>query len=109
MSLDQNYTWHDFKREKGKEAQDLKRTSPEGKKAFEAAREANLKDVVKARLARFEKEKQKTQKKIQTLKDSLKNFKTKERKTLVLKKIQRSQNRIQDLEASMKRDQSRSQ
>lgn len=52
MSLNQKYTWGDFLREnpdfKGKR---IKRTSPEGKKAFEAAYKAKIKDILKDRLA----------------------------------------------------------
>lgn len=57
MSLNQKFTWKDFLKEnpqvKGKE---LKRTSPEGKKAFDAAYKAKIKDVLKDRLAWIEKE-----------------------------------------------------
>ncbi len=57
MSLKQKYTWFDFlkqnpeHREKG-----TKRTSPEGKKAFEAAFKSFVKGFLVKQLARCEKE-----------------------------------------------------
>ena len=107
MSLKQKYTWHDFKREKGKEAEGLKRTSPEGKKVFEAAKTAKLKEFLKKRTSDFEKEKQKVEKKLQGLKDSLKGLKAPLRKKTFTKRIVQSEHQIRDLKAALSRDQSR--
>lgn len=53
MALNQKYSWadflHDHPDEKG-----LKRTSPEGKKAFESAYKAYLKEYLKRRLGRLQ-------------------------------------------------------
>ena len=57
MSLNQKYTWNDFLKENPElKAKEVKRSSPEGKKAFEAAYKAKIKDVLKDRLTKIEKE-----------------------------------------------------
>ena len=57
MSLNQKYTWNDFLKENpGFKEKKVKRTSPEAKKAFEAAFKAKVKDVLKDRLSFIEKE-----------------------------------------------------
>lgn len=51
MSLNQKYTWNDFLKENPEfKKNDIKRTSAEGKKAFEAAYKTKVKDVLKNRL-----------------------------------------------------------
>lgn len=53
MALNQKYTWADFLKENpGKQ---FKRTSAEGKKAFEAAFNANIKAYLKDRTTKLEK------------------------------------------------------
>lgn len=52
MSLNQKYTWNDFLKENPElKEKKVKRTSSEGKKAFEAAYKSKIKDVLKDRLA----------------------------------------------------------
>lgn len=58
MSLNQKYTWANFLKENPElKAKGVKRTSAEGKKAFEAAFKAKVKDVLKDRLEKIEKDK----------------------------------------------------
>lgn len=57
MSINQKYTWADFLREHPEaRAKKLKRTSKEGKKAFEDAFKAHAKTYLKDLSARFEKD-----------------------------------------------------
>jgi len=51
MSLNQKYTWGKFLKDHP-EKKDLKRISPEGKKAFEAAFKAKMKEYLTARTER---------------------------------------------------------
>lgn len=55
MALNQKYTWADFLQEHP-EKKDVKRTSTEGKKAFEQAYKARVKDYLKERLERLNKQ-----------------------------------------------------
>jgi arsenate reductase-like glutaredoxin family protein len=54
MSLNQQYTWHDFLKEHP-EHKELKRTSSEGKKAFESAFKTHTKKHLDGRIASYEK------------------------------------------------------
>ncbi len=57
MSLNQQYTWKDFLREHPEHKQKkTKRTSPEGKKAFEAAFKAYIKKYLAGQVERFGKQ-----------------------------------------------------
>ncbi len=57
MALNEKYTWADFLREHpGKK--DVKRTSPEGKKAFEQAYKAFVKKYLTTQLERLERQQQ---------------------------------------------------
>lgn len=57
MSLNQKYTWNDFLKENPEfKEKDIKRTSSEGKKAFEAAFKSKVKDILKDRISWIEKE-----------------------------------------------------
>lgn len=70
MALNEKYTWADFLKENpGKK---LKRTSPEGKKAFEAAFNAKIKAYLKTRTTKIEKAQQKATAKRDTLVVALK-------------------------------------
>ena len=51
MALNQKYTWADFLKDHP-EKKDLKRTSPEGKKAFDQAFKAKIKEYLTARTER---------------------------------------------------------
>lgn len=56
MALNQKYTWADFLKEHPElKAKKIKRTSDEGKKAFEAAFKKHIKDYLKTRLVDQEK------------------------------------------------------
>lgn len=56
MALNQQYTWADFLKEHPElKAKQIKRTSEEGKKAFEAAFKKNIKEYLKTRLVAQEK------------------------------------------------------
>lgn len=86
MSLNQKYTWADFIKENPEfKEKGLKRTSSEGKKAFEAAYKAKVKDVLKDRLLFIDKEKNRTEKKRNLLTSAIKETKNK----VLRKKIQR--------------------
>lgn len=61
MALNEKYTWGDFLREHP-EKKGLKRTSPDGKKAFETAYKAFVKEYIKTRLGRLEKQQQRATK-----------------------------------------------
>lgn len=54
MSLNQKYTWADFLRD-NPDMKGTKRTSPEGKKAFEAAFKKQAKEYLKARAEKMAK------------------------------------------------------
>ena len=55
MSMNQKYTWHDFLREHPEHREKkTKRTSSEGKKAFEAAYKANLKKYLEEQQKRYD-------------------------------------------------------
>ncbi len=57
MSLNQKYTWHDFLRENPEHREKkTKRTSNEGKKAFEAAFKANAKKYLEEQQARYDRQ-----------------------------------------------------
>lgn len=57
MSLNQKYTWHDFLREHPElKAKGIKRTSSEGKKAFEAAYKAFIKKYLVSRTEKLSRE-----------------------------------------------------
>jgi hypothetical protein len=57
MSLKQKYTWHDFLKEHPEHRQKgTKRTSPEGKKAFEAAYKARAKEYLEGLQKRYDRE-----------------------------------------------------
>ena len=105
MSLNQYYTWTDFKGEKGNET--LKRTSAEGQKAFEQARKEKLKAYLKDRMAGFEKEKESIGHSIEKLNGRLKGLKNHDLRKAVLKKISKRQQRLRDLDQSISRDQNR--
>jgi len=56
MSLNQRYTWHDFLKEYPEHKEKgTKRTSPEGKKAFETAYKTHIKKYLSKRMERVEK------------------------------------------------------
>ena len=56
MALNQKYTWHDFLKEHPEfREKQLKRTSPEGKKAFEAAYKAFVKKYLADRSTKLAK------------------------------------------------------
>lgn len=58
MSLNQKYTWAQFLKDHPEmKAKKVKRTSPEGTKAFEAAFKKYIKDYLKAREAKLESQK----------------------------------------------------
>ncbi|PIR16333.1 MAG: hypothetical protein COV46_08790 [Deltaproteobacteria bacterium CG11_big_fil_rev_8_21_14_0_20_49_13] len=57
MSLSKKYTWADFlKANPEHKAKKTKRTSKEGAKAFEAAYKQHVKEYLKARMAKIDKE-----------------------------------------------------
>lgn len=58
MALNEKYTWGDFLREHPQK-KDLKRTSAEGKKTFETAYKAFVKEFLKTRLTRLQKQQKK--------------------------------------------------
>lgn len=93
MSLKQKYTWADFKREQGDKAKDMKRTSPEGQKAFEAAQKAKIKAHVADRTKNAKKQQENAAKEMKTLRDSLKGLKTPRRKQAVLRAITKTTRR----------------
>ena len=49
MALNEKYTWADFLR-RNPDKKELKRTTPQGKKAFEAAFKAHIKEYLKSQL-----------------------------------------------------------
>ncbi len=55
MALNQKYTWTDFLHNHP-EKKELKRTSPEGKKAFETAYKGAIKEYLKTRLTLLQKQ-----------------------------------------------------
>lgn len=57
MALNQKYTWADFLRQ-NPEKKELKRTSAEGKKAFETAYKGFIKEYLKTRVASLQKQQQ---------------------------------------------------
>ena len=107
MSLRQKYTWNEFKREQGDKAKDLKRTSAEGKKAFEAARKAKIKDYVKTRVSQTKKDVESAEKKIQTLKTSLKGMQPGTRKSAVLRQIAQRQRSVRSFNKTLAADEAR--
>ncbi len=63
MSLNQKYTWNDFlKSHPEYKEKKIKRTSKEGAKAFESAAKQHLKEYLKERLAKIDKEKERAEK-----------------------------------------------
>lgn len=88
MSLNQKYTWKDFLKENPelKEKQ-VKRTSAEGKKAFEAAYKARIKETLKDRQVWVEKESARVTKKKDALTASIKATKKPVNKRKVQAKI----------------------
>lgn len=91
MSLNQKYTWADFLKEnppaKGKK---IKRTSPEGKKAFDAAFKAKIKDILKDRLVWVEKETKRVGSNRSELTSEIKSSKKAPRKKVIQGKIGRN-------------------
>jgi hypothetical protein len=56
MSVNQKYTWHDFLKEHPEHKEkSTKRTSPEGKKAFESAYKSHIKKYLSERIEKVEK------------------------------------------------------
>lgn len=85
MSLNQKYTWNDFLNEHPELKQKkVKRTSAEGKKAFEAAYKARIKDLLRDRLGWIEKEEARVNKKKDALVGEIKAVK----KILIKRKLQ---------------------
>jgi len=73
MSLGKKYTWADFLRSHPEHKQKkIKRTSKEGQKAFETAYKQHIKDFLKERLVRIEKEQEQAAEKRKELSKSLK-------------------------------------
>ena len=60
MSLNQKYTWHDFLKEHPEHKEKgLKRTTSEGKKAFESAFKAKAKEFIEGQQKRFDRDTEK--------------------------------------------------
>ncbi len=108
MGLSQKYTWKQFVKDQGAKAKDLKRTSEEGAKAFEAALKEKTKAYVAKRIAAMEKQMTKAEKDIATFRGQLKGLKSAVRKTAVLKRISRRQHAMSNFKACIERDRSRS-
>jgi len=90
MSLNQKYTWKDFLGENPEfKKKGVKRTSSEGKKAFESAYKAKIKEVLKGRLAWLEKEKARVTKKRDALTTEMKASKNIPLRKKLQKKIGR--------------------
>jgi len=88
MSLNQKYTWNDFLKENPElKEKGVKRTSSEGKKAFEAAFKTKMKDVLKDRLAWIEKEKTRATEKRDSVVKQMKETKKKARRRLLQEKV----------------------
>jgi hypothetical protein len=104
MSLNQKYTWNDFLKENPelKEKQ-VKRTSPEGKKAFEAAYKAKVKDVLKERLVWIDKEVKRAGSKKSALVTDIKAKKTGVTKRVVQDKIGKAEKYLHRLEKMTKK------
>ena len=63
MSLNRKYTWADFLKEHPEyKTKKIKRTSKEGQKAFDAAYKQHIKEYLKDRLVRIEKEQKRASK-----------------------------------------------
>lgn len=75
MSLNQKYTWNDFLRDNPEHKEKkTKRTSSEGKKAFEAAYKKYVKDYLAQRQQQLTKLEERTAKKHQELTQKVKDF-----------------------------------
>ena len=90
MSLNQKYTWKDFLKENPQlKEKDVKRTSAEGKKAFEAAFKAKMKDVLKDRLVWIETEQKRATEKRDGTVVKMKATKKKTKRKVVQKEVGR--------------------
>lgn len=107
MSLKQKYTWAQFKKEEGEKAKDLKRTSPEGMKAFKAAFAARTKRFVQNRMERLAKAQSKAQEQLTALQGTLKGLRSATRQKAVRKRISRKQHAMRDFSEQIERDKAR--
>jgi hypothetical protein len=104
MSLNQKYTWSDFLKEHPEfREKKIKRTSPEGKKAFEAAFKAKMKVFLKERLALIEKESKRVEKK----KAELLNKAKASKKPCIRRRIQEKIGALDSYMARLARQESR--
>ena len=91
MSLNQKYTWNDFLKENPElKEKKVKRTSSEGKKAFEAAYKTKIKDFLKEKIVWIEKEAGRVQKKKDLLTGQIKETKRTDLKKVIQTKIGKS-------------------
>ncbi len=90
MSLNQKYTWKNFLQENPEmKAKKVKRTSAEGKKAFEAAFKAKIKDLIKDRLVFIEKREKYVTKQRNELNETLKATKEAPERKIMQAKVGR--------------------
>lgn len=112
MSMNQKYTWNDFLKDNPEYRQKkIKRTSKEAVKAFESAYKQHLKEFLKARLEKIEREKGRAEKKKKDLFTSLKTARNanKERGIKIrigamdayLARLERMRDRTRTLQKSM--------
>ena len=75
MALNQKYTWGDFLRENPEwKKKDVKRTSAEGKKAFQSAYKTKIKEYLKGRSEKIELQKKKANETKKTLTAKVKTY-----------------------------------
>ena len=75
MSLNQKYTWGDFLKENPElKKKGIKRTSSEGKKAFNSAYKTKMKGYLADRAKRLDVSKKKATEKMKTLTEKVKSF-----------------------------------
>lgn len=88
--MNQKFTWKDFLESNPEfKAKGIKRTSAEGKKAFEAAFKARLKDILKERLVFIEKEESRATSERLALTDLIKATKKPSQRKIIQEKIGR--------------------
>lgn len=104
MSLNQKYTWNEFIKENPElREKKVKRTSNEGKKAFEAAYKAKVKDVLKDRLAWIDKETKRVNEKKAALVADIKAKKDGTARCAVQAKVGKTEKYLNNLEKMTKR------
>lgn len=104
MSLNQKYTWKDFLEENPEfKKKGVKRTSSEGKKAFESAYKAKIKEILKDRLAWLEREKARAAGKRDALTNEMKAAKNISLRKKLQKKIGRMDSYLSRLSRASER------